>query len=140
MARRWFDGIQPDSEQNVALPPTSLVQLRESMAVGSCCMLSCLSRTSPLSESGTKDTSVIDVDEVSLGCDKKHRKTSGCLGSADAFYTLSLLWFVKKTRRKQQFKVILRKKEGGAASCIHWAEPALQKWRHYAREIWGAQA
>ena len=75
----------------LAPPPTSLVQLRESMAVGSCSMLSCLSRTPPLSESGTEETSVVDVDEASSGCAKKQRKTSGCLGSADAFYTLSAL-------------------------------------------------
>jgi len=34
---------------------------------------------------------VIDVDEASSGCAKKQKKTSGRIGSADAFYTLTTL-------------------------------------------------
>ena len=67
------------------------------MAVGSHSILNSLSRAPPLSESGAKVTPVIDVDEASLQCAKKPKKTSGCIGSGDAFPTLTAL-FVKKTK------------------------------------------
>jgi len=61
-----------------------------------------------LSESGTKDTPVIDVDKAISGCAKKQKTMSGHIGSADEFYTLTAL--VCQEHKAEALQGYVRKK------------------------------